>query len=166
MKNPPVGWGGGGGRGEERNDILKIMSSILPCALHFLFFRRKIAWNFRWLRKTSVGHGKLRYLRQSIPGQYRAIIFPSPDRLVRRHPVRVAESCVRSCNSVEAYSVVVCMCHVGSIGSTGSSSYFAQSHDHIHEQFQELFYVLLFYNLTVSAKWTYTSTPKSHLIEA
>ncbi len=45
-------------------------------------------------------YGKLRYLRPQIPGLYRAIIFPSPDRLVRRHPVWVAESCVKSCNSV------------------------------------------------------------------
>ncbi len=29
-----------------------------------------------------------------------AIIFPSPGRLVRRHPVRVAEYFVRSCNNV------------------------------------------------------------------
>jgi hypothetical protein len=54
-------------------------------------FTRKIAGNFRWLRKTSLTEGANSRI---------AIIFPSPDRLVRRHPVRVAESCVRSCNSV------------------------------------------------------------------
>ncbi len=43
---------------------------------------------------------KLQYLSEHIPGPYKAIIFPSPDRWVRRHPVWVAESCVRSCNSV------------------------------------------------------------------
>ncbi len=50
-------------------------------------------------REISGDYRKLRYLRPQIPRLYRAIIFPSPDRLVRRHPVRVAESCVRSCNS-------------------------------------------------------------------
>ncbi len=49
--------------------------------------------------EISGDYGKLRYLRPQIPRLYRATIFPSPDRLVRRHPVRVAESCVRSCNS-------------------------------------------------------------------
>jgi hypothetical protein len=52
--------------------------------------------------EISGNYGKLRLITENfgIPGQYRVIIFPSPDRLVRRHPVRVAESGVRSCNSV------------------------------------------------------------------
>ncbi len=36
----------------------------------------------------------------TIPARARDKIFPSPDRMVRQHPIRVAESCVRSCYSV------------------------------------------------------------------
>ncbi len=43
------------------------------------------------------------YLSEQILCPYKAIIFPSPDRLVRRQPVRVAESCVRSGNIVRAH---------------------------------------------------------------
>ncbi len=37
------------------------------------------------------------YLSKQILGPYKAIIFPSSDRLVRRHPIRVAESRAESC---------------------------------------------------------------------
>ncbi len=70
---------------------------------HSFFFHRKnrrkfpvITENFCWLRKTSVvSEGP-----NSWTIYCSAIIFPSPDCLVRRHPVRGAELCVRSCNSV------------------------------------------------------------------
>ncbi len=35
-----------------------------------------------------------------VPAWARDKMFPSPDRLAQHHPVRVAESCESSCNSV------------------------------------------------------------------
>ncbi len=57
--------------------------------------------------EISGDYGKLQNLRKQIPGSYRAIIFPSPDRWVRRHPVWVAETCVRSCNSVSITHILI-----------------------------------------------------------
>jgi hypothetical protein len=76
---------------EEWIGMLKVVRSITACALSFYCVIS---------REKSPEIGDYGKLRAQIPGLYRAIIFPSPDRLVRRHPVRVAESCVRSCNSV------------------------------------------------------------------
>ncbi len=88
-----------GNRGVEvevRICIPKVMSSIPPCARSWFFSQGKSPES-SGIRNNA---GKFRNLSKEIPGPYWAIIFPFPDRLVRRHPVRVAESCVRSCNSV------------------------------------------------------------------
>ncbi len=59
------------------------------------FFTEKISGKFRNHRKSSVFGGV-----QYIPGPNKGILFPSPDCWLRRHPVRVAESFARSCDSV------------------------------------------------------------------
>jgi hypothetical protein len=72
----------------------KDVSSNLP-AQTLSFFQRV---NLRKIIEMSSGMEK-----SSIPAWVRDKMFPSPDHLVRRHPVRVAESCVRSCYRVELF---------------------------------------------------------------
>jgi hypothetical protein len=74
--------------------ILRVEVRAYPAARSSFFHSKKTPDN-------SGDYVKLRKVREKIPGPYRVIIFPSPDCLVRRHPVRVAESCVRSCNSAD-----------------------------------------------------------------
>ncbi len=65
-----------------------------PTLRHSVFFSQRKS------TENSVTTGKSRYLGVYIPGPNQGIIFPSPDCWLRRHPVRVAESFVRSCYSV------------------------------------------------------------------
>jgi hypothetical protein len=65
--------------------------------------------------ENSVTTGKARYLGVYTPGPNKGTIFPSPDCWLRRHPVRVAESFVRSCYSVFWFCLQK-ICRISKIG--------------------------------------------------